>query len=97
MRKDEKLANDICQIKGSCLVKCSSPIKDEGYNLSKQIFFDALAVRYRWSLKRLPFKCSCSNKPVFDADHAMSCLTGGFIHKRHDGIRDIIAQAMRDV
>lgn len=34
---------------------------------------------------------------VFDADHAMSCLTGGFLHKRHDGIRDILAQAMKDV
>ena len=27
----------------------------------------------------------------------MNCLTGGFIHKRHDGVRDIMAKAMNDV
>ena len=34
---------------------------------------------------------------TFEVDHAMNCLKGGFIHKRHDGVRDIMAQAMNDV
>ena len=27
----------------------------------------------------------------------MNCLTGGFIHRRHDGVRDILAQILKDV
>ena len=27
----------------------------------------------------------------------MNCLTGGFIHKRHDGVRDVIAKIVNEV
>ena len=27
----------------------------------------------------------------------MNCLTGGFIHRRHDGVRDIVANILKDV
>ena len=50
---------------------------------------------YRWPLKRLPLNCVCSKK--FDVDHAMNCTTGGFIHKRHDGVRDVVGKVMEDV
>ena len=39
--------------------------------------------------------CPCG-KP-FDVDHAMSCFKGGFIHQRHDQMRDMIAQLMSDI
>ena len=73
------------------------PLKDEGYYLTKREFFDALVLRYRWQLKRLPISCSCKKKVAFEPDHAMNCNTGGFIHRRHDGVRDILAQIMKDV
>ena len=37
----------------------------------------------------------CSKK--FDVDHAMQCTNGGFIHKRHDKIRDTIAKFLDEV
>ena len=97
MSPEQKRANDIAQLKGASAWLNSLPLKDEGYSLNKREFFDALTLRYRWQLKNLPFKCSCNKKVAFDADHAMNCLTGGFIHKRHDGARDILAKAMNDV
>ena len=36
-------------------------------------------------------------KTAFEPDHAMNCLTGGFIHRRHDGVRDIVANILKDV
>ena len=63
--------------------------------MNKREFFDAVALRYKWTLKRLPLNCVCSKK--FDVDHAMTCSTGGFIHKRHDGVRDVVAKIIEDV
>ena len=56
---------------------------------------DAIAIRYRWSLRRLPSTFPCS-KP-FTLDHAISYLKGGFVHRRHNEIRDIIAKLLADV
>ena len=72
------------------------PLKDEGYELNKREFFDAVQLRYRWGLKRLPLNCACK-KSKFDADHALQCTTGGFIHKRHDRVRDAFAKLLKDV
>lgn len=30
-------------------------------------------------------------------DHAVSCLRGGFVHRRHDEIRDLLATAIDEV
>ena len=46
-------------------------------------------------LRRLPLNCACGKK--FEADHAMNCTKGGFIHRRHDVIRDVIAQIVDGV
>ena len=67
----------------------------EGFYLNKREFFDALALRYRWQLKRLPLNCACGKR--FDMDHAMSCLKGGYIHQRHDRLRDMFAALIDDV
>ena len=97
MSREQIRANDVAQLTGASAWLSSLPSKEEGYSLTKREFFDAISLRYRWQLKRLPSKCSCNKKVAFEADHAMNCLTGGFIHKRHDGIRDIMAKAMKDV
>ena len=46
-------------------------------------------------LKRIPINCACWKK--FDVDHALTCMKGGFIHRRHDRIRDVIAIALDEV
>ena len=85
------------QLKGASAWLNALPLAGEGYSLTKREFFDAIALRYRWDLKRLPFNCSCSKKASFEPDHAMNCLTGGFVHRRHDGVRDILAQTLNQV
>ena len=47
MTKEEVRATDIAQMKGASSWLKSLPLKDEGYNLSKREFFDALYLRYR--------------------------------------------------
>ena len=71
------------------------PVKDEGYALNKREFFDAVSLRYRWNLKRLPAKCACNK--TFDMDHAMSCSTGGYNIRRHNRLRDLFAELLNDV
>ncbi|XP_066921132.1 uncharacterized protein [Clytia hemisphaerica] len=71
------------------------PIKDEGYELSKQEFWDAIRIRYDWPLDRIPTHCPCGAK--FDVAHALSCKKGGFITLRHNEIRDITAKLLNEV
>ena len=56
MTREQTRANDLAQLKGASAWLNSLPLKDEGYSLNKREFFDALALRYRWELKRLLFK-----------------------------------------
>ena len=89
MKKDEKLANEQAQMKGSSAWLTTLPSKQEKFVLNKREFFDAVAIRYRWNLKRLPANCPCGKK--FSLDHAVSCIKGGFIHRRHGNLRDTFA------
>ena len=43
----------------------------------------------------MPSMCPCGKQ--FTLDHAVSCLKGGFIHRRHDDLRNIFAEIMKDV
>ena len=95
MAVEEVRGNDLAQMKGASAWLTALPLKKEGFVLNKREFYDALALRYRWPLKRLPQKCVCG-KP-FDMDHALSCTNGGYIHRRHDRIRDLFAGILKDV
>ena len=59
MSKEEIRGNDIAQMKGASARLTALPLQDEGFVLNKREFFDALSLRYRWQLKRLPLKCVC--------------------------------------
>ena len=92
----EKLrGNDVAQMKGASSWLTALPLKEEGYVLNKREFFDAIAIRYAWEVKRLPTKCVCG-KP-FTMEHAMTCKNGGFIHRRHDRLRDMFASLIDQV
>ena len=95
MTKQQIRGNDLAQMKGASAWLTSLPLKDEGYVLNKREFFDALALRYRWRLKYLPTHCACGQP--FNMDHAMQCKKGGYIHRRHDRMRDLFAKLMADV
>ena len=71
------------------------PIKEEGYVLNKQSFWDLLSIRYDWKLKRNPSQCRCGN--TFDLQHALQCPKGGFVILRHKHIRNTTANLLTEV
>ena len=66
----------------------SLPLKDQGLSLNKQDFRDSLRLRYNMPLTDLPSYCPCGS--TFSVNHALSCKKGGFVARRHDGIRDLL-------
>ena len=71
------------------------PTIHDKQQLNKSEFHDALALRYRWKPRYLPSVCECG-KP-FTVDHALSCVKGEFVHQRHDGLRDTLANIISEV
>ena len=95
MSKEQLRANDVAQMKGASAWLTSLPLRDEGFVLNKREFFDAISLRYKWDLKRLPLKCVCNE--AFTSDHAMQCKRGGYVIRRHNRIRDLFAKLLDDV
>ena len=71
------------------------PLESDGFALNKQEFTDAIRLRYGWSLDRVPMNCPCGAN--FTVQHAMACKKGGFIHARHNEVRDITANLLSEV
>ena len=71
------------------------PIRVKGFSLNKKEFSDAIALRYGWPMDGLPSICACGTP--FDQNHAMICKKGGFVCMRHDEVRDITAQMLKEV
>jgi len=63
--------------------------------LNKQEFFDAVYMSYAWELKRLPERCACNTK--FTAEHALSYHIGGYIVDRHNNVRELTSQLLKEV
>ena len=95
MNPEELRANDLSKIKGASSWLTMLPLKSENFLLNKREFFDALSLRYRLTPKYLPSLSPCGNR--FDVDHAMSCMKRGFIYKRHDDVRDLLANLLKEV
>ena len=90
MSSEQLRANDLAMMKGGSSWLTTLPLKSEtDFSLNKREFYGALSLRYRWTPKYLPSMCPCGKR--FDVDHAMSCMKGGFVHRRHDDVRDLFA------
>ena len=85
----------LAQEKGAGSWLSVSPIKSLGYILNKQEFRDSICLRYNWKIPKTPIYCQCGKKN--NMDHALSCPNGGYAHFRHDRIRDLDAEFMREV
>ena len=70
-------------------------LKEYGFDLNKQQFWDGISIRYGWSLSNLPTTCACGSK--YDFQHSMSCEKGGLVSIRHNDIRDLTADILREV
>ena len=98
--------NKINQEKGASTWRCTwlstQPLKEEGYSLSKQEFWNLVKIRYGWPLASLPNLCSCGAKygTVFSTvslQHSLPCKKGGFVSLRHNHLRNITANLIDQV
>ena len=71
------------------------PLKDEGYCLNKQEFWDLVKLRYGWPLSRLPTQCIC--RAQYDMQHSLSCKRIGFITFKRNHIRNLNAELLSQV
>ena len=65
------------------------------FTLNKREFRDAIKLRYGWEFNDIPTVCVCGD--LFDADHALICMRGGYIIQRHNEIRDLEAEILQAV
>ena len=93
--EQQQRLNSMNQEQGASSWLTTLPIKEEGYDLTKKLFWDLVRMRYHWALSRLPSVCECGMK--FDLTHALSCKKGGFVSLRHNHIRNITALLLTEV
>ena len=79
----------------SWLLTLALPIQEQGFHLNKQEFWDALHLRYGWSLLNIPSHCVCGVS--FTIDYAMVCQHGGLTFVRHNDLQDITAEFLSKV
>ena len=87
-----RLLESSCERVASNWLTCL-PIEVYGFSLNKQEFKDAICLRYRWALDRILLQCPCGSQ--FSVNHAMASKKGGFIHARHNEIRDMTASILK--
>ena len=75
------------------------PIKKVGYSINKQEFQDAIALRYNFKIKGMSANCTCGKSNLIN--HALVCKLGGYTIMRHNEVRnleaDLLKQVCRDV
>ena len=87
--------NNLNQEHGSSSWLTTLPLSEEGYDLTKQLFWDLIWIRYGWTLTRLLVYCECGEK--FDLQHALSCKKGDFVSLRHNFVREITLSLVIEV
>ena len=92
--QEDRLKLCLASEKGASSWLTVLPIREFGFALHRRNFIDALHLRYGWLPKDLPLFCACGSK--FTVDHALSCLKGGFIHGRHNEIRNFTASLLTE-
>ena len=65
------------------------------YVLNKQEFRDSICLRYGWRIPNTPAYCQCGKKN--DIDHTLSCPNGGYTIMRHNCVRDLEGELMKEV
>ena len=65
------------------------------FTLIKREFRDPIKLRFGWEFNDIATVCVCGY--LFDADHALICLRGGYIIQRHNEIRDLEAEILQAV
>ena len=82
-----KRALELAQEKGVSVWLTVLPLQEQGFNLSKREFRDAVKLRYDCPFDDIPSVCVCGEN--FTVDHAMICKRGGFVIQHHNELRDL--------
>ena len=85
-------AMDLNSEKGSSSWLTVLTFHDQGFHLNKREFWDAIHLRYGWTLPNIPDHCVCGES--FSPDHAMICCHGGLTFVHHNEIRDITTSGL---
>ena len=86
---------ELAQEKGAGAWLTTTPIQSLGFTLNKQQFCDSICLRYGWKVPHTPNYCTCGGEN--SVDHALRCKRGGYTIMRHNKIRDLEAELMREV
>ena len=63
--------------------------------MTKQEFHDAVALRYNFKISNVSGLCFCNQKNSIN--HSLICKMGGYVHLRHNSMRDTIAELLTPV
>ena len=85
----------MAQEKGSSSWLAALPFERFGFMLHKGAFWDALCLRYGWQLRLMPERCRCG--APFEINHMLVCRHGGYPMIRHNELRDVVADLLREV
>jgi hypothetical protein len=86
---------ELAREKGAGAWLTALPIQSLGYAFNEEDFRGSLSIRYGWRIKNMPMHCACGNENSID--HSLSCHTGGYPIFRHNMMRDIIADILREI
>ena len=91
MKRNVILANE----KGAGVWLTALPIQNMGYILNKQEFRDSIHLRYGWKIPHTPSHCNCGLEN--SVDHTLNCKLGGYVNMRHNGIRNMEADILKEI
>ena len=86
---------EIASEKGASSWLSALPVAEHGFDLSKAAFRDTVCLQYGWLVPNVPSTFACGSP--FSVGNALQCPTGGFPILRHNEVRDLIADLMREV
>ena len=92
---ERKRSLNLASEKGASIWLNTLPIKSMGYALNKQEFLDAIALQYNFSIQGMACHCACGFKNSID--HALICRLGGYTIMRHNEVRNIEADLLKEV
>ena len=90
-----KRALQMASEKGASSWLTSLPLELYGFVLNKREFRDGICLRYNWNITDIPSYCACGQRN--NIDHTLICKKGGYVSMRHNQLRDIEADLLREV
>ena len=95
VRESQAKIIDLASEKGASSWLTSLLIAKYGFVLNKQMFHDAICLRYNFALKLVARTCVCGED--YTINHCLTCKKDGYVTLRHNSLRDLIAEILDEV